>query len=343
MNALVLNPDNAIELATRPRPACAAPDDVVVRVVQTGICGTDRSIVVGKFHARPGVILGHEAVGEVSEVGHAVSTLEVGDRVIINPTLWCGMCRECRRGRLDWCGNKTGNEIGIDRDGAFAEYILLAERFLYRIPDDMSYDQAVGVEPLACVLNNLDPAVAPGDSVTVLGAGPIGLTCALAVSSHGGRVRLVEADPQRRELAAAVLDGLPGHRVSVHPAEAPDEQVTADVVIDTVGDLLERAMDLAELGGTVVIMGFNANAEAKVRPLEVLQRGIRILGAGEYNSLIFPRAIELARQLPMERLITHRFTLDQHQAAFRTIAATGGASDYSAVKVVIEGRVEGAR
>ncbi|GLY94529.1 alcohol dehydrogenase catalytic domain-containing protein [Actinoplanes sp. NBRC 103695] len=329
MKALVLGSDRTLELVERPRPACAAPDDVVLRVVQVGICGTDRGVLLGKFPAEPGVVMGHEAVGEVVETGRGVTTLKPGDRVIINPTLYCGLCDPCRDGVLNFCENKAGNEIGIDRDGAFAEFMRLEERFLHLIPDGMSYDRAVLVEPLACVLNNLQAAaVTADDRVAVLGAGPIGTVTALAASHFGASVRLLEKDPFRRDAAIAFFEGT---AVTIEELASGE----ADVVVDTVGSLLEQACALAAPRGRVVVMGFDERATAEVRPLELLQRGLRIIGAGDYNSQVFGRAVRMARHLPLERIVSHHFGLDRVDAALRALGVGEGAA-YAGMKIVIE-------
>jgi threonine dehydrogenase-like Zn-dependent dehydrogenase len=328
MKALVLGTGRTLDLVERPRPECAAPDDVVLRVVQVGICGTDRGVLLGKFPAEPGVVMGHEAVGEVVETGSGVTTLKPGDRVIVNPTLYCGLCDPCRDGVLNFCENKTGNEIGIDRDGAFAEFMRLEERFLHLIPDDMSYDRAVLVEPLACVLNNLDAAaVTAADRVTVLGAGPIGTVTALAAAHYGAAVDLIEKDPFRRDAAGTFFEGT--------AVRVTEDAGTADVVVDTVGSLLETACALARNKGRVVVMGFDERATAQVRPLELLQRGLRIIGAGDYNSQVFGRAVRMARQLPLERIVSHHFGLERVDAALTALGVGAGAA-YAGLKIVIE-------
>lgn len=338
MKALVLTEDRSLLLTERLKPRCSAPDDVVFRIVHTGVCGTDRGVLVGKFPAETGVVMGHEAVGEVVEVGSGVTTLKPGDRVIANPTLYCGLCEWCRRGELNFCLNKAGNEIGIDRDGAFAEFMRLEERFLFRVPDDMSYDRAVFVEPLTCVLNNIDAArLRPHDRVKVLGGGPIGLVTALVAGYFGSPVELLERNTFRREAAASFFSSVEGCGAVVKdPQDATSYD--SDVVIDAVGDLLNQACVYARNMGRVVVMGFNEQAQATVRPLDVLQRGLTITGAGDYNSLIFPRAVELARRLPLERLITHRYALDQFSDALNTLGVTAGPNAYSGLKVLIEGR-----
>ncbi|BCJ67362.1 zinc-dependent alcohol dehydrogenase [Polymorphospora rubra] len=336
MKALVLQDDRSLRLTHRRRPEVTAPDDVVVRVAQTGFCGTDRGVLLGRFPAAPGVVMGHEAVGEVVEVGAGVTTLRPGDRVAANPTLYCGLCSWCRRGALNFCLHKAGNEIGIDRDGAFAEYLRLEERFLHPLPSGMSYDRAVLVEPLACVMNNLEAArLRTADEVVVLGGGPIGVLVALLADHAGARARLAEPDPYRRAAAQSYFAGIPGCAVTV---TEPDRIAarSASLVVDTVGALLDRACDIADNLGRVVVMGFHDKATAILRPLDVLQRGLTVIGAGDYNSLIFVRAVELARHLPLEGIVTHHVRLDDFTDALDTLGiAPGAPRPYTGMKVVI--------
>ena len=334
MKALVLQVDRSLRLVDRPRPACTAPDDVVVRVAQTGVCGTDRGVLLGKFPARPGVTMGHEVVGEVAEVGSAVTTLKPGDRVLVNPNFYCGLCDWCRRGAHNFCLHKAGNELGIDRDGGFAPYLRLAERFLHTVPDGMPDDRAVLVEPRACVLNNLEAArLRPAEEVLVLGAGPIGILVALVADHLAGRVCLVERDPYRRSAAARYFAGVPGSAVRLGE---PDEPVagSAALVVDTVGSLLERACELAQNLGRVVVMGFDGTASGRVRPLDLLQRGLSIMGAGDYHSRTFPQALELARRLPLEGIVTHHVPIEEFPEALAALGMHG--ARYTGLKVVIE-------
>ena len=335
MKALVLTNERTLSLTERPVPTVQRPDDVVVRVVQTGICGTDRSVLVGKFPAEPGVIMGHEAVGVVDAVGPEAGDLAPGDRVIVNPTLYCGTCTPCQKGARNFCENKAGTEVGLDRDGAFAEYIRLPALFVHRMPDDMSYDRAVVVEPLACALNNVEAGgVTAGRTVIVVGGGPIGVVTAMAAEHYGARVLLVEPDGYRQALCADILKASGSGRVSVHAPADRGLAGAGDVVIDTVGNLLAQSLGYTAVGATVVVMGYNATAVAEVRPLDILMRGLHIVGAGDFNAQHFPKAIELARWLPLDRVVTHHFDITEWDDAFETLAPAAGA-EYSAMKVVI--------
>lgn len=340
MKALVLTEERRLKLVDRPVPCVSEADDVLVRVSQTGICGTDRSVLVGKFNAVPGTVLGHEAVGRVAEHGHAVTGLEVGDRVVINPTLFCGTCERCLGGAFNHCTRKSGNEVGIDRHGSYAEYILLPAGFVHRVPPDMDDNRAVVIEPLACVLSNIEAAsVQPGSAVIVLGGGPIGLLFALAVSHLGSPVTLIERDPYRRAFAHDFLGAHQNTTVSIGGPDDLSEVAPAPTVVDTVGSLLSTALEKATPGGTVVVMGYDSRSEIPIRPLDILLRGIRIVGAGDYNGPVFPRAVDMARRLPLERLITHRFTLDRYEEALDMLAGHNQ-DGYAAQKVVVLSRTE---
>ncbi|MEU3777772.1 alcohol dehydrogenase catalytic domain-containing protein [Streptomyces sp. NPDC032472] len=336
MKALTLTAERTLALVDHPKPEPRAADDVVIRVTQSGICGTDRSVLVGKFPAETGVVMGHEAVGIVDSTGPGVTRFAVGDRVVVNPTLYCGQCTPCLEGHWNFCRHKAGTEVGLDYDGSFAEFMRLPELFCHAIPDGMSFNRAVVVEPLACALNNIEAGrLAAGETAVVVGGGPMGVVTAMAAQLHGARVHLVEPDPVRRALDQEVFDTPEfAGRVTLHTPDDPGLTERGDLVVDSVGNLLEQSLAYAAVRGRVVVMGFDNKASATVRPLTLLQRGLQIIGAGDYNSMIFPKAVELARQLPLERVVTHRFGLADHEEAFRVLAAVPGA-EYAALKVLL--------
>ncbi|WP_073778129.1 zinc-dependent alcohol dehydrogenase [Streptomyces sp. MJM1172] len=306
----------------------------MVEIVGTGVCGTDRKILLGRFPARPGTVLGHESVGVVRETGPQVRSVGVGDRVVVNPTLYCGWCSACRRGATNFCRHKAGTEVGVDRDGTYAETVTLPERFLERVPAGLPFRSAVLIEPLACVLNNVEAAsVTFGDTVVVLGAGPIGMLTALVAGRQARRVTLAEPDGYRLERAREHFT----HVVDVAGADPVEAVAKAwgeerpSVVFDTTGTGLDAALRLVDDGGRVVVMGFDDTYSVPLRPLQLTNRGIHLIGAGDYRADTFPVAVNLAAELGapqrpgngagtlLDRLVTHEFPLERYSEAFTAL------------------------
>ncbi|GHD80349.1 zinc-binding dehydrogenase [Streptomyces goshikiensis] len=365
MRALVYLGPGSAELQDRPAAQLAHDDDVVVEIVGTGVCGTDRKILLGRFPARPGTVLGHESVGVVRETGPQVRSVGVGDRVVVNPTLYCGWCSPCLRGATNFCRHKAGTEVGVDRDGTYAEAVTLPERFVERVPAGLPFRSAVLIEPLACVLNNVEAAsVTFGDTVVVLGAGPIGMLTALVAGRQARRVTLAEPDGYRLERAREHF----AHVVDVAGADPVEAVAKAwgeerpSVVFDTTGTGLDAALRLVDDGGRVVVMGFDDAYSVPLRPLRLTNRGIRLIGAGDYRADTFPVAVNLAAELGapqrpgrgtgtlLDRLVTHEFPLERYSEAFTALGGltlgdgdSGDSGDsgterpprYDALKVVI--------
>ncbi|MFQ5808708.1 MAG: alcohol dehydrogenase catalytic domain-containing protein, partial [Armatimonadota bacterium] len=148
------------------------PDEVLIRVRACGICGTDIHLYLGETtYASPPVILGHEFAGEVVEVGSEVTSIKVGDRATAEPNFECGVCPLCRDGKQRVCPNNL--PYGINKDGGFAEYFIGREDKVYRVPDDVAFEDAAFAEPISNVVHGIDLAdMAPGTSVAVVGGGP---------------------------------------------------------------------------------------------------------------------------------------------------------------------------
>jgi threonine dehydrogenase-like Zn-dependent dehydrogenase len=315
-------------LTELPLPVISDPRAALVRIRATGICGTDRAILLGEFPAVPGVILGHESAGEVIAAGDGVTRVRPGDRVVINPTYFCGDCTECRRERARHCPHKDGREPGIDCAGTMAEFAVVDERFLHTLPSAMPDRRAALIEPLACVLANLE-AAAPSwdDTVLVAGGGPIGMLAALVLAERGHRPWLAERDPVRVRLA---IENLPGVRVK-HTSDLDTPR--PGVVIDTTGILLAEAVRVVAPGGTVVVMGEREGATATLGSRNIATSGIRIVGAGPYPPRLFEVAVRLAETLPLERLVTHELPLSRMAEAFALLGV--GGDGYRAGKVLI--------
>lgn len=327
--------------ALRQRPVPAPGDgEVLVRIAVTGICGTDRAIVLGEFPASPGVILGHEAAGEVVALGTGVAGLAPGDRVVINPTSYCLHCRPCRRGRPAYCTEKAGREIGVDCDGTMAEYLAVHQRYVHRLPIGLTFRAAALVEPLACVLNNLRCAgPRSADQIMIIGAGPIGTLCAHVLIERGARMCVMERDAARIELARAILGSVPVLRSGGCLTDDLRGGDRPDVVIDTTGVLLEQALEVVECGGTVVVMGERAGASASLALRSLVIRGISVRGAGPYAPADFERALTLTGKLDLDALVTHVVSLDRYPEAFALLGLATSADPapmrYQAMKVLL--------
>ena len=337
MTGVVFERPGTANLTQRPVPV-PGEDEILVRIAVTGICGTDRAIILGEFPGLPGIILGHEAVGQVAVLGAAVTGHAVGDRVVVNPTSYCLECVACRRGRPAHCSEKGGRELGVDCDGTMTEYLVVHERYVHPIPDDLGFRAAALVEPLACVLNNVRCAgVRLGDRVVVLGAGPIGTLCARVLIAGGARVVLVERDRARARLAREIIVLAAGTEDFVVTRDL-DGVDGADVVIDTTGVLAEQALDRVEDGGTVVVMGERQGARASLGLRSIATRGVSIRGAGPYAPADFAEALRLAGTLNLDALVTHVVPLHRYAAAFDLLCMdTAGSTSrsYRAMKVLV--------
>jgi L-iditol 2-dehydrogenase len=289
----------AIEEMPRPEPG---QQEVLVRVEACGICGSDVHGYDGSSGRRiPPLVMGHEAAGVIVAVGSGVTNYKLGDRVTFDSTVYCGQCVYCRRGEVNLCDRRE--VIGVScgeyrRDGAFAEYIAVPERILYRLPSKMSFPEAAMLEATSVALHAVKVSgVKKGDTALVVGAGMIGLLTMQALRAAGvGRVLIADIDETRLTLgellgADEALRGTGGEI-----AEAILQRtggVGADAVFDAVGraKTVAESIDSVRKGGTVTLIG-NIEPEVMLPLQKVVSRQIRIQGtaasAGEY-----PQAIEL--------------------------------------------------
>lgn len=295
------------------------PDELLVRVEAAGICGTDRHLLHGTFPCRPPVTLGHEFSGIVEAVGDAVIDFRPGMRITGNPNIHCGRCAQCRRGRINLCENLEA--IGIQRDGGFADYVLVPQRQAHELPLSLPPEHGAFCEPLACCLHGIDMAgIRPGSSVIVLGGGVIGmLVVQLARLAGATSVVLVTRQAARRQLAertGATASFDPGSGNVIEGIRGPDGLLPggADVVIECAGvaETMVDAPKLARNGGTVVILGVMPQGETvAIEPFDLLFREVRVLTAF-LNPDTHARAAALIAEgtIRVEPLISRRIGLD---------------------------------
>ena len=184
-----------------------APDQVLVRNMSAGICGTDVHIYHGEKGSAavtPPVVLGHEYSGVVEAVGSAVTTVKVGDHVTLDPNIYCGKCMPCKMGKKQNCEHLFA--LGVNVNGGFAQYSVAPETQCFLLSDTLDFDVGAMTEPLACALHGIDRAsIQPGQTVLVIGGGPIGLLMVqLARLAGASTVMLSEPIEMRRDIGNAV-------------------------------------------------------------------------------------------------------------------------------------------
>ena len=340
MKALVWNDNKGLQLLDREEPQINSDAQVKIKILYTGICGSDLQVVKRNQQIVNDIIIGHEAVGEVVEVGEKVTDLKIGDKVVIDPNQYCCDCYYCRKGLTNFCEFDGGLPIaGINIDGTFAEYFVCHQRYVYKLPDELDLLDAVLIEPMTCVLNNLQAAqITDGDTVLVLGSGPMGALCQLLCKQKARLVVGTESSDFRKEFCKPFAD------LILTPAELTDEKIAEltdgrgfDVIIDTVGTQIEYAVKVVAKNGRVLPMGMNRKYSFELRPYELIDRGIKLIGASEYN-MLFIDTINAARRVSgLKSMVSGIYSLDDYEKAFENIL--GASLDLKEKKDITELKV----
>jgi (R,R)-butanediol dehydrogenase/meso-butanediol dehydrogenase/diacetyl reductase len=314
MQAAVFRGIGQIEITDVARPE-PGPGEVLIRVAYCGICGSD----VEAFHTgmyEPGLVIGHEFSGTVTEIGPGVASWQAGDRVVVGDAIPCGDCAPCREGRLDACGSLT--MVGVTHDGALAEYVSITARGLHRLPEGVSQREGALVEPLAVALHGVRRSrLMPGDHVLVMGAGPIGLLTQQCAFLAGARtVAVTEVDPTRAALAhqlgaTTVLDPT---RENVGIAlSALTKGQGPDVIYICTGAAApyRDAVSLVRKGGQVYILGLCVEP-VDADFMSVVLNDLCIEGSLAGRAA-FPAAIDFVaqRRVDVLPLVTHEISLDE--------------------------------
>jgi L-iditol 2-dehydrogenase len=300
MKALLLSEYKTMQLVDLPSPE-PAPGEIVVRVAACGICGSDVHGYDGSTGRRiPPLVMGHEAAGVVARVGEAVDNFREGDRVTFDSTIYCGECASCRGGMVNLCDRRE--VLGVScgqyrRNGAFAEFVVVPARITYRLPENLSFPEAALLEAVSVALHAVSlPAVRPGSTALVVGAGTIGLLVQQALRVAGcSQVFVTDVDENRLALsrslgATSVL--LSGPSLVEQVLQATHD-IGCDIVVEAVGNTpaIQSAINCVRKGGDVVLVG-NITPEVTIPLQRVVSCQLTLHGscasAGEY-----PHAIEL--------------------------------------------------
>jgi L-iditol 2-dehydrogenase len=314
MKALVLKEYGKLVYEDVPMPEIG-DEDVLIEVRACGICGSDVHGSDGSTGRRkPPIIMGHEASGVIAEVGRAVTDWKKGERVTFDSTVYCGECWFCRRGEVNLCDNRRVLGVSCDdyrRHGAFAEYVAVPQRILYRLPDATSFEQAAMVEALSVAVHAVRrAALRPDDTAVVVGVGMIGLLVVQVLRATGcGRIVAVDVEEAKLELAAQLGADVALNADTANVAAEVGRQTEgrgADVAFEVVGitPTVKSAVASLRKGGTLVLVG-NLSPTVELPLQAVVTRQLDLRGScascGEY-----PACLDMIakRQVNVDALIS---------------------------------------
>jgi alcohol dehydrogenase len=345
MKALVYHGPGERAWEQVPDPAIEEPTDAVVRIDSSTICGTDLHILKGDVpEVVPGTILGHEAVGTVVETGDAVTTFRAGDRVLVSCITSCGRCRFCKEGHYGLCTGGGGWIFGHLINGLQAEYarVPFADTSVYKVPAELTDEQVLflaDILPTSFEVGVLGGGVQPGDTVAIVGAGPIGLAAVMTAKLFTPG-RIVVIDPAHPRLEKALEFGADvaidnGSEDAVERVQGLTDGLGADVAIEAVGipETFELCADLIRPGGRVANVGVHGHP-ATLHLERLWIRDVTIT-TGLVDTFTTPRLLKLIAEgrLDATPFATHRFPLAETMAAYDVFA---DAAHTNALKVVLE-------
>ncbi|MEN2974563.1 MAG: zinc-dependent alcohol dehydrogenase family protein [Candidatus Caldarchaeales archaeon] len=319
---MVLTGPERIELreVEEPKPY---HDEVVVKVAYCGVCMTDVHIYFGSFPVKFPVILGHECSGIVDGIGDQVTQVNIGDRVAINPIIYCNRCRYCLSGRTNLCENSVvlGGAGEVVINGAYAQYVKIPERNVLKYNEKTSLKHAAFTEPLACAIHGIELVrIDPGDVVIVVGAGPMGLLLTQLSNLCGSSQTIVlDLIDERLEIARRVGASEVVNPSAYNPLEAI-KKVTggkfADVIIDTTGsaNVFQDLFKYARKGGRVLLFGVPPkNALASTPLFDIYFRELRVVGSYALSGDSFVKAHSLIQQnrLNLDSIISEIYPLEK--------------------------------
>jgi len=334
MKALVYVDVGKVEIRDVEKPQIGS-DEVLIKTKFATICGTDENISEGKFPAKTGVILGHEASGIVEEVGKSVPNMKPGEPVICAPYLVCGRCLPCRAGRYNVCMNRK--HLGIEVDGLFAEYFKLPGYAVYPAPPGMSLEEGALVEPASVAYHAVRrTSPTPSDSVVIFGAGRIGLLVLQSVAAFGCQ-RIIVSELIGRRLPLA--EKLGAHRV-VNPQNENLKEIVkeetdgkgVDIVMEAAGipETIAETVELVRSAGKICLIGIPENPvefdfmTLVRREIDIVTSDASLIGYEKTHELVAKKIIDV------RPLITHTFHFEDISKAFEV------AKGQEALKVLIE-------
>ncbi|MDR2792089.1 MAG: zinc-binding alcohol dehydrogenase family protein [Treponema sp.] len=324
MKVGVVEKPGVLKIVERDVPKITSPHDVIIKVKRTGICGSDIHIYHGKnpFATYPRV-WGHEAVGEVYETGSAVTSVKKGDHTVVEPIVYCGTCYACRQGRGNVC--EKLEVIGVHRDGGCQEYFLVPEATVHKLPVDLTWDEAVLIEPFTIGAQAVYRGqVQKDDYVLVMGAGTTGLTAVTMAKLAGGKVIVTDLVEDKLEYAKKCGADYTINGKTENLADRVAEitgGMGANVTIDAVciKQTFEQAIELTSAAGRVVELSFN-ETPSEIAPVGIIKKELTICGS-RLQTKRFPVVIDYIKQgvLPLKGFLSKTYPVSQMADAFEYV------------------------
>jgi len=333
MQAAVYRGQNNVRLETVPVPEIGA-GELLVRVHTCGICGTDLKNISTGSHSAPR-IFGHETAGTVAAVGQGVSGFRVGDRVMVFHHIPCGDCYYCRHKVFAQCPTykKVGATAGYEASGGgFSEYVRvmnwIVPKGVISIPDGVSFEQASFIEPVNTCMKGIETLrLTGGETVLVMGQGPIGIILAVLARRHGVRVITSDLLPQRHTISKAFglnenIDASSCDTVQAVKELTEGRGADAVILAVAVNGLIRPAMDATRPGGRVLLFAQTQHGEAVIDPAAVCVDEKSLLGSYSASVDLQQESAEfvLSREMDLERLVSHRFPLNESIKALQLAA-----------------------
>ena len=324
MKSLSVISPNKLAIEERPMPTIHSSNDVLVKVKAGGICGSDMHIYRGNSPvATYPRVIGHEIAGEIISVGENVKNISIGDHIVMDPVIYCGNCYQCKIGRRNVCSNLKVR--GVHVDGGYQEFLVLPQDSIYKIPNSLSWEEAIMIEPFTIAEQVCSRAeITNNDTVFIMGSGPVGLSILKLVKLIAATCFI--SDVFDYKLAVAKEYGADAV-INAKTTDVKEEiqrltgSIGTTVVIDAVCSVnsFEQALTYVCSAGRVITLGFSKEPSA-ISQLSITSREIDIRGSRLHNNK-FPIVIDrfVSGKLKVKEMITHRFEFNDIYEAFKLI------------------------
>ncbi|MFC0561367.1 zinc-binding alcohol dehydrogenase family protein [Halalkalibacter alkalisediminis] len=324
MKAVQVTGAHELAIIEKEKPVITETNQVLVKVKMVGICGSDIHIYHGTNPlATLPRIIGHEVTGQVEEIGANVTGLSVGDKVVIEPIETCGECYACRTGRKNVCSKLE--VYGVHLEGGMQEYLVMPDYLVHKVSQDLNWKESVLVEPFTIGAQaTWRGNVKEGDTVLIMGAGPIGLCCLKMAKAKGATCMITDLSEDRLDFAKswgaditinAAKEDVRGKVLSLTEGEG------ANIVIDAVciPKTFEDAVEVVSPAGYVVVLGFDTVASS-IPQLPITKKEVTIVGS-RLQTDQFPEVIKLFNEktLGIEEMVTHQFPVENIKDAISLI------------------------